>query len=249
MVTTASAHLAQPSSWLTTCSALMFSSCQERCIITSRVYYPCSASRSHGTSLQNANCFREHKNPFTQQCKGQSYAYWGVNVYRQGGGARKQLFLHKSRSHIFPGTDRLQGSKEHRVQVQTLWPHARQLCTCLAQRHFDLLFATLFKIIFPSHILPWMLLKSASPHICHTEQGYPSISQLCKKLSDLEGTEDKTFSGFHYNFKRILQILLILGKGANRMQENITSALWSFNLSAQNLHVDIQSSDENLILF
>lgn len=112
MVTTASAHLAQPSSWLTTCSALMFSFGQERCIITSRVYYPCSAYRSHGTSLENANCFQEHKNAFTQQHKGQSYTHWGINVYRQGGGARKQLFLHKSRSHVFPGTDWLQGSKE-----------------------------------------------------------------------------------------------------------------------------------------
>lgn len=92
-----------------------YSLCQEKCIIISWVCYPCSAYRSNGTSLENANCFKEHKNAFTQQCKDQGYTYWGINVYRQGGGARKQLFLHKSRIHIFPGTDRLQGSKEQRA--------------------------------------------------------------------------------------------------------------------------------------
>lgn len=87
------------------------------------------------------------------------------------------------------------------LQVETLLPHRRQLCRCHALRHFDLLFAAVFKIIFPSHILPWMLLKSASPHTCHTEQGTPSTSLLCKKLSDLEGTEDKTLQLYWFSLQ------------------------------------------------
>lgn len=85
------------------------------------------------------------------------------------------------------------------LQEETLLPHAGQLCTCLAQRHFDLLFATVFNIISPSHVLPWMLLRSASPHTCHAQQGTPSTSLLCNKLCDLEGTEDKTLQLYWFS--------------------------------------------------
>lgn len=136
------------------------------------------------------------------------------------------------------------------LQVETLLPHRRQLCRCHALRHFDLLFAAVFKIIFPSHILPWMLLKSASPHTCHTEQGTPSTSLLCKKWFRRYRRQNlAVVLVFITTLEGSFRYYLILGEGANRMQENITSATWSFNLNAQNLHVDIQSSDKNLILF